>query len=153
MVVLTLEFEVAFLVHASLALFCFFSSLYPFLHYYGCYFLGCFEISTPYLHVREIVRKLDREDHWLYNSMGILFAILFTVCRIMLGTFVSYHWQSDMWALYTSGQAHSNFVVLFYMLSNAVLMGLNYFWFTQIVRGAIDLFRGNKESEADKKIQ
>lgn len=146
----------AFIVHGAACLPVFFFSLHPFLHYYGGYFLGMFEVSTVPLHIRALMETCGRNRGFLFQFLTVCFFLSFTFCRIIGGYYVCYLWWGDMVALLRSGAAHSNFVVCYYLFANTVLVGLStYWWFGMLHVAFCDrsksktLGRGRGEIEAE----
>ena len=84
----------------------------------------------------------------LYN--GVVLITMFGLCRLVWGTYQSFHIYSDLWNAVqsldsTSGSA-TGFVkeayedeglpvilASVYVLSNTLLIGLNYYWFWKMI--------------------
>lgn len=61
-----------------------------------------------------------------------MFVIAFILCRVILGTILSYYWWQGIMDLYWSGHYHSQVVVYWYWVTDIVLMGLMYYWLSLI---------------------
>jgi len=131
-------------------------SLFPFLHYWGLYFL-LYELSTPFLHLRWLSLQLGvhKTRPVLFGIIQYTFVVVFILVRIVLGTLASYQWWGQMIALlsgtYNGGVApHSKFVVFAYLGANIVLNGLNWLWFAQIISTAMGRGGARKPKDKDK---
>ncbi|KNC78651.1 hypothetical protein SARC_08925 [Sphaeroforma arctica JP610] len=144
---------VPFCAHAVASLGVFWLGMHPFLQHYLGFFLGMFELSTPFYHTRNILGLLGNEKHIVYMIATVCFSITFIVVRIGLGFYVSFTWWRLMYNLLQSGEAHSVAVVLYYMLCNIVIMTLQTIWLKEIVMGAVDLFSASKEVAFKEKHQ
>lgn len=83
-----------------------------------------------------------------------MFAFTFIVCRVILGTILSYYWWQGIMPLYWSGNYHSEFVVYWYWLTDVVLMGLMYYWLSLIFAhgdGAKDGLNAEDDKDTKKK--
>eukprot|EP01104_Vermistella_antarctica_P014063 TRINITY_DN4365_c0_g1_i3.p1 TRINITY_DN4365_c0_g1~~TRINITY_DN4365_c0_g1_i3.p1 ORF type:complete len:315 (+),score=74.34 TRINITY_DN4365_c0_g1_i3:79-1023(+) len=147
-VIVCYDWGFAYTVHAWSCFFVFYSSLFPFSHRDARFFLGAFELSTPFLHIRGMQEQAKITGFWSLVN-GVIFAINFTVARIIIGTYVSFYWWIDMIGLIQSGRAHSVTVICLYLLSNAVMMGLMYYWFVLIVQTTIATLTGSGEATVD----
>lgn len=86
--------------------------------------------------------------------IGVTFVLVFIVCRIILGSILSYYWWQGILDLYWSGNYHSEYVVYWYWFTDVVLMGLMYYWFAVIISqcdGARDGLGDEEESDKKKK--
>lgn len=110
--------------------------LFPYVHYYGLYFFGVAELSNIPLTLVDMFKyfpDLRRKFPMINQASRLIFAASFIFLRILFWTKVSYEfWQSSLTLLY-SGEAHSIFVVTFFLLSNIFLTLLQYFWGFKIV--------------------
>ena len=102
----------------------------------------------------------NQSSPW-YLFAAVLFAISFTLIRVVGGSYYSYKWQigkycfilldvsmflffsskmlikitfpfSGMYDVIMAGEHHSLVVYAFFSLCNAILMFLQYFWFTMV---------------------
>jgi len=137
-----------FLMHAISSFGVFFFGLYPFLHYVGQFYLGVFELSTVWFHLRCLLERTGKTQTLFFKFVEVMFAVSFTIVRIIMGTYVSFWWWIDMVTLAMSGKAHSVFVICYYLGSNAILMVLQYYWFFLLLQAALNLkpFVNNKKA-------
>uniref|UniRef100_A0A7S4KH27 TLC domain-containing protein n=1 Tax=Paramoeba aestuarina TaxID=180227 RepID=A0A7S4KH27_9EUKA len=143
------DMGIAFQIHAVACLFVCYFALYPFLHMQAGYFFGFFEISTIFNHWRGCMELLGKQGSPFHLIGAILFAITFTIFRVVGGTYYSFRWLYGMYSVWAAGNAHSGFVYLYYAVANSTLMLLQYFWFTLIVKAAYELLGGKKEDKKD----
>eukprot|EP01104_Vermistella_antarctica_P021479 TRINITY_DN9726_c0_g1_i1.p1 TRINITY_DN9726_c0_g1~~TRINITY_DN9726_c0_g1_i1.p1 ORF type:complete len:363 (+),score=61.80 TRINITY_DN9726_c0_g1_i1:187-1275(+) len=132
----------AFIMHAVACFYIFYFTLFPFCQRDARFFLGVFELSTPFLHVRGLQETAKWTSSRLYMINGIMFAITFTLARIVCGFYVSYTWWGDMITLLyyrNSGgtRVHSVSIVIGYLICNGVLMSLMAYWFFQILKAVV----------------
>lgn len=128
-----------FITHAFASFGVFYFSLYPFLHLWGRFYLGVFEISTLFLHTRGLLQLAKADSGLFYTVVEGLFALTFTVFRIVCGFYVTYFWWIEMVGLITSGTAHSTAVVCYYLFANSILMALQAYWFVLLAMAALGL--------------
>mmetsp|Transcript_10382 Transcript_10382/g.23746 ORF Transcript_10382/g.23746 Transcript_10382/m.23746 type:complete len:250 (-) Transcript_10382:303-1052(-) len=92
------------------------------------------ELSTPFLNLRWQYR--NEKDGVIYHISQILFAILFFISRILIGTGLV--WASGLWMLpeyILSQPSHLRQLHLSAQLAACTLSrGLNLFWFWKIVK-------------------
>lgn len=131
------QWGIAFLCHALCSWSVVYFALYPFLNYQGRFFLGLFEISTVMLNTYKQLELCGLEGGTVHKIVGMLFALSFTVCRIILGIPCSISWALQMYELMASGKAHSNIVVAVYLVANGSLNVLNVVWFQAILAQAM----------------
>ncbi|XP_059460104.1 uncharacterized protein LOC132189389 [Corylus avellana] len=79
------------------------------------------EISTPFLHLRELLKELGYRDTDLNLAADILFAVIFTLGRMVGGPYLAYVTLS----------ANNPFVIKAMGLS---MLLVNVFWFYKILR-------------------
>jgi hypothetical protein len=126
-------------------------ALKPFLHLYACYFLGWSEISTVFLCVlvcfddQHGIPGLNKAFPITMSIFGVLFAVSFTLFRIILWPYINYYFWSDMWIIYQDGTVHSNVIWWIYMVISVALTLLQLVWFKEIIQGAIDMFHNGGE--------
>jgi len=128
------QWGIGFVAHGISCFFVYGFSQYPFLHYWGLYFL-LYELSTPFLHARWFLIAIKQKGAIL-TLIQLCFVGAFVSMRLVLGSIASYTWWGLMLKLLESGQAHSNVVVIMYLCCNVVLNALNWYWFSQILAGA-----------------
>ncbi|KAJ0962561.1 hypothetical protein J5N97_027683 [Dioscorea zingiberensis] len=52
--------------------------------------MGIIEMSSPFLHAREIIKELGYKDTNLNLALDILFAVIFSIARMFGGTYLAY---------------------------------------------------------------
>jgi len=128
------KFDVGFLIHAVSCLLCYVFGQFPFLNYWGAYFL-LFELSTPLLHLRKAMLLTGNKSSPWFAFVEKAFALAFFVARIAVGIPMSAMvWQDLLDLLKSPHKVHSHFVVYFYLVANTALCGLNVFWFWNMVK-------------------
>jgi len=140
-----------FLLHAVL---CCAAYGYPILtghlHYVGACFL-MWELSTPFLYLRWVLLKTNRGDGPLMKPANVAFVLVFFACRVVYGPYMSW----DFWATTAQELAaprHGGIpvgVIYSYRTAMFILNGLNYFWFSQMMKIVLG-FGGKK---AHKKVE
>jgi len=144
------KWDYGYWAHAIACMFVYGASLYPFLHYWGLFFL-LFELSTPLLHLRwfAIAAKMPKKNPLLFNIIQYSFAGLFFLTRIVMGLTASAIWWGEMVALLQSG-AHNTAVGVGYMACNIVLNLLNVYWFSLMIKSVLSGGRAaHREGSAD----
>ncbi|CAD7695980.1 unnamed protein product [Ostreobium quekettii] len=127
-----------YLMHASFAFVLFAHGVISNLnHYYGAAFL-MWEVSTPFVHLRWIMHKMDMGTTKIYFYNGLLMLLTFFGCRCVWGMWVSY----DFWARTarelvspTPGGFPPVWAYIF-RLANVALTVLNFYWFSKMVAKA-----------------
>jgi len=130
-----------FLLHGVL---CCLAYSYPLIsgnmHFQGACFL-MWELSTPFLYLRWFLikarcRDVRKKAAW-QGVANALFAVAFFACRIVYGPVMSYqYYVASQWDLGRGGEIPKG-VVYGYHTAMLVLNGLNYWWFSAIVRVAL----------------
>ncbi|GMH40240.1 hypothetical protein BSKO_08144 [Bryopsis sp. KO-2023] len=112
------------------------------LHLYGCAFL-LWECSTPFTQFRWILHKMGLGESKLYVINGFLMIFSFFLCRICLGTYVTLTYFIRSSSYMGSPEARISSLLLWeFRLMSLVLNGLNYWWFSKMVRIALSLLLG-----------
>ena len=127
---------VIYITHGFCSFGVFYFSLYPFLHLWGRFYHGIFEISTPWIHLKSIMDLAKYSGIWK-TICELLFVVTFTGVRIILGLYVSFYWWQEMVYLIVSGEAHSTGIVCYYLFANFTLMSLQLYWFILIIKSAL----------------
>ena len=128
-------------------------ALYPFLHPHGAFFVGLSEVSTVALCVVQMFMKdkgvgLLKERFPTFDLfMGLLFTLLFIVCRIMLWGFYSFYFWKDCLEILMDGTAHSVPAVIWYLFANFCLSLLQIFWLFEIFKGIAAIFGGDEKKK------
>merc|ERR1711871_531179 len=131
-------------------------ALHPFLHLYSSYFFGVSEVSTVVLCVLACFddsRGIQAKDgsnlfaKLFPTSMkviGVTFAVLFVVIRIVIWPIVSYYFWVDSLALMeTPEKTHSFPVVYTFLAFNVGLTILQFAWLAEIIMLAIPVLTGD----------
>ena len=134
-----------FIAHAFASFGVFYSSLYPFLHYFGRYFHGVFEVSTLCLHLQELLSLVKLDSSPLYGVIRGVFVISFVLVRVLLGTYTSYALWVNCINLMSHREVHSVAVVVFVLVADIVVMSLQYAWFFEIVRKVGQMVMGQPQ--------
>lgn len=77
------------------------SSPKPFVHYCACFFL-LYELSTPFMHVRQFCIMLKKTDTLVFKLANALFPLTFFAFRLVAGLAFSYDWAYRQWTFLTS---------------------------------------------------
>jgi hypothetical protein len=125
--------DLAFLIHAIACFLCYLFGQYPFLNYYGVYFL-LFELSTPLLHLRKGMLVLSQKGSRWFPIVEAAFGITFVMVRLVMGIPMSVLVWLELLKLQNTHAVHSYFVVYYYLAANTVLCGLNIFWAWGMIR-------------------
>jgi len=140
-----------FYVHHFMAGFIAFFACNPFLHAYAPFFLGHVEISTALL----CVLGLFDDNHGVAGLgdmfpktkvvMGVLFACGFIPLRCVIWPYMSYFVWQDLLEVWKLGP-HSEGVILFFLVGNIILTGMQFFWLGEIVLTAKRELMATKET-------
>lgn len=68
----------------------------PFVQYCACFFL-LYELSTPFMHVRQFCILLGKTDTLLFKMANVLFPLAFLCFRLVAGLSFSYDWAYHQW--------------------------------------------------------
>lgn len=143
------KFDIGFLIHAVSCLLCYVFGQFPFLNYWGAYFL-LFELSTPLLHLRKAMLVTGNKHSPWFITVETAFALAFFAARIAVGLPMSVMVWQDLLDLLTNTphEVHSHFVIYFYLVANTALCGLNVFWFWNMAKKK--LLGSAKSKKAEK---
>lgn len=128
-------------------------ALHPFLHYHAVFFVGLSEVSTVALCIVLIFQKdrgvalLAERYPTLDVAIGVIFSVLFVICRICLWFFYSKYFWQDLLELLHSGMAHSSFAVVWYLVANACLSVLQLYWLSEIFKGIAAIFGSSEKGK------
>ena len=64
----------------------------PFVHYCACFFL-LYELSTPFMHIRQFCIALKKTDTVVFKLANALFPLVFFAVRLVEGITFSYYWS------------------------------------------------------------
>lgn len=158
--------------------------LHPYLHLRGLFFLGIAEVTNIPLTFFDVCKKFESigktaasrkarlefkgegegpelQKSALHEASQAIFALSFIVFRLVLWPYHCYFFWSGSVDLIVSGhhgneQVHSRLVVIYFLVSNVFLTGLQIFWGKQIVEGllkALGLMGSGKGKASGKKSQ
>jgi hypothetical protein len=116
--------------------------------FYGRFYHGVFTISTPWLHLRELLIASGREDNVFKKLSEYIFALTFVVVRIVLGTLISLRFILAMSNLmiFHPRFVHSMSVFVISTVSCALITCLQLYWFAlEIVPAMKAVFFGSKK--------
>jgi hypothetical protein len=68
----------------------------PFVHYCACFFL-LYELSTPFMHIRQFCIALKKTDTVVFKLANALFPLVFFAVRLVAGITFSYDWAYRQW--------------------------------------------------------
>jgi hypothetical protein len=128
-------------------------AFHPFLHYHAVFFVGLSEVSTVVLCIMMMFQKdrgvklLAERYPTLDITIGVLFSVLFVICRIGLWFFYSKYFWEDLLEILISGKAHSDPAVVWYLIANAALSALQLYWLGEIFKGVMAIFGGGEKKD------
>jgi hypothetical protein len=128
-----------------------FMGLFPYMHCKAVFFFGVAEFSNVFLTCRDFFKYIpDSKTNYpfLYYLSSILFGTSFIIVRMIMWPYFCYDFWMDSIYLIQSGNAHSNFVVISFLVANVFLTGLQFYWGEMIF--AI-MFGKNKKQNKQKK--
>ena len=135
----------------------------PFANYYGLAFI-LYELSTPFLNVHWFLDKLGMTGSNLQLYNGIALITMFGLCRLVWGTYQSFHIYSDLWKAVQDLDASAGLsgdltkegfeaeglpvvVASVYLASNTLLILLNYYWFWKMIEAVRKRFVKSEEKK------
>jgi hypothetical protein len=133
----------AFVIHGAVSFPVFlFAAIGPrqFLHgLYGRFFHGVYSVSTPWLHIRELLIAAKKTDSVWKRVSEYLFALTFVSVRIIFGTFISIRFILQMAnvLIWSPDVVHSTFVFLVSIASCTLILFLQLYWFVVEIIPAI----------------
>ncbi len=106
--------------------------LYPYCHGYSLFFVGIVEFTNVPLTFVDIFKYFPdlKEKFSAVNEVSrIIFAIAFIIIRLIMWPYIGItkFWVGSV-DLVKTGNAHSNFVVIFVLAANLFLTGLQFLW-------------------------
>ena len=123
--------------------------LHPYLHLRGLFFLGIAEVTNIPLTLFDVCKKFETigknkagAKTFLHEASQAVFAISFIIFRLILWPYHCYFfWTGSfdliMYGKHGSEQVHSRAVVIYFLISNVFLTGLQVFWGKQIIEGLL----------------
>lgn len=138
-------FGVGFLMHAMCALFVFVQGFRPYVMGMMGHFL-MFEMSTPFVNLNWFVSRLPKGTFpaWFETVNGIVLMSVFFGCRLLWGNYWSYVTITSVWLPEIRAQ-YPKWLPVITTISNLTLIGLNFFWFSKMVRIVKKKFSGPKK--------
>lgn len=133
-------FGPGFLTHAVCALCVFSLGFRPFVNYYAPNFL-LYELSSPFLNFHWFMDKLEMTGSLLQLINGICLLVVFFSCRLIYGTYSSFHvnydiyqaWKAPPSDIVAQGRDVPVWLALSYVTSNLILHFLNFYWFGKMI--------------------
>ena len=107
----------------------------PYVHYYGLFFFGIAELTNiplTFVDVFKYFPKLKAKFSVVNEISRVIFAVSFIILRLIVWPVISVEFWKGSINLVQTGEAHSNFVVLFFLLANIFLTGLQFLWGSKI---------------------
>jgi len=118
--------------------------LFPFLHYYGFFFMGLACVSSVPLALIDFFTLLECPN--LLELSQSIFAVLFLAIRTVYWPIISAGFWSDMVETLQAGEIHSNVAAGTFLVANVGLTCLQFYWTTMILQGISDkFFAGEKK--------
>ena len=132
----------------------------PFANFYGIGFI-LYELSTPFLNLHWFMKQCNMTGTPLQVANGLFLLIVFFGCRLVWGTYLSVNIYKDLFSVYSSPTVptlehtlpfiptnleitmmhHTNhlplWLLLVYLGSNTLLIGLNFFWFGLMLKALV----------------
>ena len=109
--------------------------LNPYLQYYGLFYMGVAEftnIPLTFVDVFKYLPEAAKKFSFLNEASRIIFALAFIALRLVYWPIMSYDFWTGSINLLQTGNAHSNFVVTFFLVANLFLTGLQFLWGSKI---------------------
>jgi hypothetical protein len=103
----------------------------PFAQYYALFYFGIAEVSSIPLTLMDgfkFVPALARDYPSMNAACKYTFVLSFFIVRIFIWPFVSYGLFFNCVDVLMSGEAHSTFVVCYFLFANLFLTGLQFYW-------------------------
>mmetsp|Transcript_20562 Transcript_20562/g.50705 ORF Transcript_20562/g.50705 Transcript_20562/m.50705 type:complete len:140 (-) Transcript_20562:33-452(-) len=103
-------------------------------HYYGAVFI-LFELSTPFLNLRNLLRLIGRDRSLLFRLSEASFTVTFFAVRVVFGLRMSAQvWSELLPAALGDVAVVGQGVALGVLAGNIVANGLNLFWAGTVVK-------------------
>jgi hypothetical protein len=126
------NWELPFKFHAFACFSVYFFSLYPFVQFYMAIVL-LFELSTPWLHLRWFLVKLDMAKGKLFLFVQAMFFLSFTFARVLMGPITTVSAFYEISSYIFKGTEHNLIVCLLFIMCGFGLNGLNIYWYSLIL--------------------
>ena len=107
----------------------------PFCNYYGMYFI-LYELSTPFLEIHWYMDKLGMTGSSAQWVNGIVLVTTFGCSRLLWGTYQSVKMYQNIWEAFNTpgGLPVPPWLALAYVVANTTLSGLNFWWFSRMIK-------------------
>lgn len=128
-------FEPFFIGHHSVTAILAFFGTNPYVHYYGLFFFGVAELTNiplTFVDVFKYFPEMKVKFSMVNEVSRVVFALSFIILRLIIWPIVSYEFWKESVNLVQTGEAHSNFVVIFFLFANLFLTGLQFLWGSKI---------------------
>jgi hypothetical protein len=120
----------------------------PFANYYGVNFI-LYDLSTPFLNIHWMLDKIGKTGSTAQLVNGIALTSTFFGARLVWGSYQTWLLTRDMLAAWQAGPV-PRWLFATYLVSNALLTGLNFFWFGKMIKALKRRFE-RKEVKDGKK--
>lgn len=128
----------------------------PVWQYYAVYFLGCSEVSTVPLTIVDIFAKFPRYIDtipYLNTVSRLLFAGLFLLSRVIYFPILDYYFWTDSYNLHMRGGVRNYFPLVFFLVSNVFMTGLQFFWGAKMLGFVQNTMSGKPKKTGEKKVK
>ena len=110
--------------------------------FYGRFYHGIFSLSTPWLHVRELLIAAKNPNSVFKLPMEFFFVLTFVVVRIIFGTYFSLRIMYEMIYLLMFGSVHSTFAFVVVIACCIAVVSLQLYWFIyEIIPAILNVFK------------
>lgn len=135
------KIDLAFLFHGVACFLCYSFALRPFLSKFACWFL-LYELSTPFLNVRNILLITGKKDSDVFRLYQTLFGVTFFAVRILYGIPVTILLINEtLNHMEKENFFHNYFVAWYCLVAAALLCFLNIYWFSIMLKKAIRVYK------------
>ena len=104
--------------------------------FYGRFYHGIFSLSTPWLHIRELIiaKKIKTPLKLVCEA---LFALTILIIRVAIGTVISFRFIYEMTSMLLSQPVHSQTAFVVSIVSCSIIPFLQLYWCTTEVLPAL----------------
>jgi hypothetical protein len=128
-------FEPFFIGHHTVTATLAFFGTNPYVHYYGLFFFGIAELTNVPLTFVDVFKYFPdmKAKYSIVNEVSrVIFALSFIILRLIVWPVISLEFWRESFKLVQTGEAHNNFVVIFFLFANLFLTGLQFMWGSKI---------------------
>lgn len=113
------------------------------------------ELSTPFMHLRWVLYKIDKDKTKLYKYNALAGMLIFFLCRVIWGNALSIMFWWDSWrALRMPEGSKLNMAnIYFYRVCTVVMNTLNAWWFSKMVKLLMGAVKNKEAAVAAMKSQ